>query len=106
MLQQIGSAANLTISGDGWTDIVYNHIYGLTVLRPDPLFLRGHLSPSEALIGAEHVTGVTLKEIDSIGPFRFNAVTGDKESKMHAAGKIIGDRYPWILSIGCIAHLI
>jgi hypothetical protein len=44
--------------------------------------------------------------LTSIGPEKFAAVVTDAESAMQMARRLISEKYPYILSLRCIAHHI
>jgi hypothetical protein len=46
------------------------------------------------------------KVLTSIGPKKFVAVVSDAESAMQMARRLISEKYPYILSIRCMAHHI
>ena len=44
--------------------------------------------------------------LTTIGPKKFTAVVSDAESAMQMARRLISEKYPYILSIRCMAHHI
>jgi hypothetical protein len=44
--------------------------------------------------------------IEEIGPKRFAAVVADGEAAMQSAIRAVNQKYPWIIPMRCIAHLL
>lgn len=103
--EQILQAKSLTMVSDGWSNINRESVQNFVVCTPKPLFFDAIYSGEESHT-AKWVADEIIKQMEIININKFSAVITDTASVMKAAWKIIEERHPNIVCLGCNSHVM
>jgi hypothetical protein len=103
VLKKIREAESLTILTDGWTDVNGIGIMNIMVATPIPLFYRAVDSGTEAHTG-EYISEMLGEVIEEVGVPKVEAVVTDNAYNMKSAWAKLKNKYPNLLTYGCMAH--
>ena len=105
--KELQLAENITIAMDGWTDPTNRQLYNFILMTPNR---REYLWAIED-VSSESVTGEFLannveKIINIIGQNKFAGLVTDGAANCKVARRLIGEKYPRIITMWYIAHHI
>jgi hypothetical protein len=90
---------------DGWSNINRESVQNFVVCTPKPLFFDAIYSGEESHT-AKWIADEIIKQMEIIDINKFSAVITDTASVMKAAWRIIEERYPSIVCLGCNSHIM
>jgi len=100
--QKLAEADSLTLMSDGWTDIRGNPLINIIFVTPQPVFVKAVETTSRHT--GEYIAKILSTEIESVGASKVQAVVTDNASNMKLAWKLLKDKYPHLVTFGCLAH--
>jgi Protein of unknown function (DUF 659) len=103
--EQILQAKSLTMVSDGWSNINRESVQNFVICTPKPLFFDAIYSGEESHT-AKWIADEIIKQMEIIDINKFSAVITDTASVMKAAWRIIEERYPSIVCLGCNSHIM
>jgi hypothetical protein len=103
--EQILQAKSLTMVSDGWSNINRESVQNFIICTPKPLFFDAIYSGEESHT-AVWVAEKIIQQMNIIGVDKFSAVITDTASVMKAAWRIIEEKYPSIICLGCNSHIL
>ena len=103
--EQILQANSLTMISDGWSNINRESVQNFIICTPKPLFFDAIYSGEESHT-AKWIADKIIEQMNNVGIDKFSAVITDTASVMKAAWRIIEDKYPNIICLGCNSHII
>jgi len=102
--QKINEAASLAIMTDSWTNIKGESIVNFMISTPKPMFLKSLKRENKET--GEFIAFHLKEIINEVGKNKVILLVTDNASNMKAAWKIIKQKFPHIITIGCAAHSI
>jgi len=103
--EQILQAKSLTMVSDGWSNINRESVQNFVICTPKPLFFDAIYSGEESHT-AKWIADEIIKQMEIIDINKFSAVITDTASVMKAAWRIIEEKYPSIVCLGCNSHIM
>ncbi|KAF0484114.1 zinc finger bed domain-containing protein 1-like [Gigaspora margarita] len=100
---------DLTLIFDGWTTVSNSSVYAfLAVTSYGDIHVLGLEKFEDQCHTGENIADMAIETIQKIGlnMDQFSWVVTDSPNVMKKCRRIISERYPWIISLGCILHLI
>ena len=102
--EQILQANSLTMVSDGWSNINRESVQNFIICTPKPLFFNAVYSGEESHT-AVWTSNQIIQQMEIIGIDKFSAVITDTASVMKAAWRIIEEKHPSIICLGCNSHV-
>lgn len=96
---------NLHLQCDGWSNLKNESIINFVVSKPEPLFV-DFVMTKDNRHNATYLSELIISVIEKHGPQKFFVIIGDNAANMQAAFNIVREKYPSIVSLGCLAHLL
>lgn len=103
--KQLGEVKNLHLQCDGWSNLKNESIINFIISKPEPLFVEYVMTKSHSH-NAEYLAQLITNVMEKHGPEKFLVVIGDNAANMKAALHIVKDKFPHIVPLGCLAHLL
>jgi hypothetical protein len=92
---------------DGWADQHGKSIYAIVIITPKrKQYIHSVIDVSEHSHTGIFNASVIENVINEVGPKKFAAIVVDGEAAMQSAIRIINQKYPWIIPMRCVAHLL
>lgn len=101
----IQETKNLHLQCDGWSNIRNESIINFVISKPEPLFVDFKMTKTERH-NAKYLAEIIGSVIEKYGPDKFFVVIADNAQNMKAALTLLKEKYPHIVPLGCIAHLL
>lgn len=98
---RIQSADALTLMSGGWTDINDTSVNNLMFTTPEPVYYMTIESKMNTRTD-DFVYSVLSKAIDEVGSHKVKAVVTDNAASMHLAWDLLKEKYPHLITYGCI----
>lgn len=92
----------MTILSNGWIDI-NRSIINIVFKAPKPIFHKAIDVSTESRTG-NFITGIRSTAIEEVGPHKVYALVTDNAKNMKAAWGILENKYPHLITFGCVAH--
>jgi hypothetical protein len=89
---------------DGWSNINQESVQNFIICTPKPLFFDAIYSGEESHT-AVWTSNQIIQQMELIGIDKFSAVITDTASVMKAAWRIIEEKHPSIICLGCNSHV-
>lgn len=102
---QLKDSKTLHLQCDGWSNIRNESIINIVISKPEPLFVE-FISTKEKRHNAPYLADLIIKTIEKYGPEKFLVVIGDNAANMQSALNIVKEKFPKIIPLGCLAHLL
>jgi len=102
---QLEQSKNLHLQCDGWSNLKNESIINFVISKPEPLFVDFIMS-KENRHSATYLAEEMEKFMMKHDPKKFLVIIGDNAANMRAAFKILKEKYPSIVPLGCLAHLL
>lgn len=103
--RQLSEAKHLHLQCDGWSNIRNESIINFVISKPQPLFVDFVMSKEN-----KHEASYLAQQIERVmkdhGFEKFFVIIGDNAANMRAAFTLIKGKYPNILPLGCLSHLL
>lgn len=103
--KQLTDVPNLYLQFDGWSNIRNESIINFIISQPTPFFIKFLETKDNA-----HDSDYLFKQVEEVilkyGPEKFFVVIGDNAANVQAALDKIHEKYPHIVTLGCIAHML
>lgn len=96
---------HLHMQCDGWSNIRNESIINFVISKPEPYFVDFKMTKSERH-NADYLAELIGSVITNYGPEKFLVVIADNAANMKAALSLVKEKYPHIVPLGCIAHLL
>lgn len=103
--RQLTESKHLHLQCDGWSNIRNESIINFVISKPQPLFVDFIMSKEnkhDACYLAEQIEKV-MKDHD---PEKNFVIIGDNAKNMIAAFRLVKEKYPHVVPLGCLAHLL
>lgn len=100
---EIGSADNLNLQMDGWTNIRNESIINFIITTPKPTFVK-FLNTEDNKHTAEYLADEIIKVLLQFDVQKCFCLIGDNAKNVQKAFKIIQSKYPHLNNLGCLAH--
>lgn len=94
---------NFCITSDGWSNVNKSSVINYMITTPKPIFYRSVYTKEEHHTGENIAKGIEECMI-SIGINKFTAVITDNANNMKSAWRILKEKYPDKIFLGCWAH--
>lgn len=93
----------MCILSDGWTDVTGNSLINIILTTPKPVFYKC-IDPGTEQHSGEFIFGIFDQCIQEVGPEKIFALCTDNAANMKLSWKKVREKYPHILTYGCVAH--
>lgn len=103
--KKIQETKNVHLQCDGWSNIRNESIINFVISKPEPFFVDFKMTKTERH-KAEYLAEIIGSVIEKYGPDKFLVVIADNAANMKAALTLLKEKYPHIVPLGCIAHLL
>lgn len=103
--RQISESKHLHLQCDGWSNIKNESIINFVISKPQPLFVDFVMS-KENKHDASYMAEQIEKVMKDHGLEKFFVIIGDNAANMKAAFTLINEKYPNIVTLGCLSHLL
>ncbi|XP_031327746.1 uncharacterized protein LOC116167597 [Photinus pyralis] len=103
--ETLNISENLALQCDGWSNLRNESVINVIITTPRPLFVKSVLSGT-ASHTATYLEGIMLEIIEKYGSHKFSAIVTDNAANMRKAARNIQEKYPHIVSYGCMAHTL
>jgi len=105
--KELQAEENITIALDGWTDPSNRHLYNFILMTPNRHeYLWAIEDVSSESITGEFLANYVEKIVNIIGQNKISGLVTDGAANCKVARNIIGEKYPRIITMWCIAHHI
>lgn len=101
----IKSSGNLNLALDGWSNIRNEGILNFVVYTPNPYFY-SFAETKRNRHTSDYMLTEIVQIIEKLGPEKFLVVISDNASNMVKCGRLLNEKYPHIIWIGCMAHTL
>lgn len=98
-------AKTLHLQCDGWSNVRNEPVINFVVCKPEPVFV-DFVITNENKHNATYLAELISNVVEKHGHEKFFVVIADNASNMRAALKIVKEKYPSIVPLGCLAHLL
>lgn len=102
----INSSVHLNLSLDGWSNIRNEGILNFIVYTPNNPYFYSFVETKKNRHTSEYLLSEIVKIIDKLGAAKFLAVVSDNAANMVKCGRLLSEKYPHIIWIGCMAHTL
>lgn len=102
---QLKNSKTLHLQCDSWSNIRNESIINIVILKPEPSFVE-FIPTTENRHNAQYLAELVIKTIEKYGPDKFLVLIGDNARNMQSALSIVKERFPHIIQLGCLAHLL
>jgi hypothetical protein len=102
---QLKDSKHLHLQCDGWSNIRNESIVNFVISKPEPLFVE-FVATKENRHNAPYLAELMINVIEKYGSDKFLVVIGDNASNMRAALAMVKEKYPSIIPLGCLYHLL
>lgn len=102
---RLNDVPNLHLQCDGWSNIRNESIINFVISQPTPFFVK-FLETKDNSHDAEYLFEQMDEVVSKYGAEKFFVVIGDNAANVQAALNQLHDKYPHIVTLGCIAHLL
>lgn len=96
---------NLYLQCDGWSNLKNESIINFVICKPEPLFVDFIMTKSNRHT-APYLAELIINIIEKHGSEKFFVIIGDNASNVKAALTIVREKFPSIVTVGCLAHLL
>lgn len=103
VISKIKEAESLVLLSDGWTDINGISLVNILFCTPLPMFFKTIESKTDRHT-SEYMASVYSKAIEEVDPAKVDAIVTDNARNMVGSWKILKEKYPHLVSYGCVAH--
>lgn len=103
--KQLQDSKDLHLQCDGWSNLNNESIINFVVSKPDPLFV-DFVMTKDNRHNARYLAELIEKILIKYGPEKFLVIIADNAANMKAALNIVKEKYPNIVPLGCLAHLL
>lgn len=103
--KNIESSVNLNLALDGWSNIRNEGILNFIVYTPNPYFY-SFVETKRNRHTSEYLLSEIVQIIEKLGPEKFLVLISDNASNMLKCGRLLNEKYPHIIWIGCMAHTL
>lgn len=93
----------MCILSDGWTDVNGTALINIILTTPKPIFYKA-IDPETEQHSGDYIFKILDDCIQDIGRSKILAVCTDNAANMKSAWRKIQEKYPEILTYGCVAH--
>lgn len=102
---KLAEASDLHFQCDGWSNCRNESIINCVISQPVPLFVK-FLDTKAESHNAEYLFKLIDETISQYDVNKFLVVIGDNAFNMQAALTLLNQKYPHIVSLGCVSHLM
>lgn len=103
--QKLTEASNLNLQCDGWSNCRNESIINFMISYPSPLFVK-FLETKDDSHDANYLCTQMEEVILKYGPEKFLVAIGDNAPNMKAGLEQLQEKYPHIVVLGCVSHLM
>lgn len=103
--KQLQDTKNLYLQCDGWSNLRNESIINFVVSKPEPYFVDFKMTKTERH-NSEYLAQLIESVMERYDSKKFLVVITDNAANMKAALTILNEKYPHIVPLGCIAHLL
>ena len=103
--KQLEEAKNLHLQCDGWSNLKNESIINFIISKPEPIFVEFVMTNSNSH-NAEYLAQLITNLMEKYGPEKFLVAIGDNAANMKAALNLVKVKFPHIVPLGCLAHLL
>lgn len=103
--KQLEEARNLHLQVDGWSNLKNESIINFIISKPEPIFVEFVMTKCNSH-DAEYLAKIITNVIEKYGQEKFLVVIGDNAANMKAALNVVKDKFPHLVPLGCLAHLL
>lgn len=103
--KQLEEAKNLHLQCDGWSNLRNESIINFIISKPEPIFVKFEMTKSNSHT-AEYLSQLIINVMEKHGPEKFLVVIGDNAANMKAAFNLVVEKFPHVVPLGCLAHLL
>lgn len=103
--KQLGEAKYHHLQCDGWSNLKNESVINFIISKPEPLFVEYVMTKSNSH-DAEYLAQLITNVMEKYGPKKFLVVIADNAANMKAALHMIKGKFPHIVPLGCLAHLL
>jgi Protein of unknown function (DUF 659)/hAT family C-terminal dimerisation region len=101
----IRDAPSLSLIFDAWTNVNHEPVVGFVIATPRPFFWKAVHSEDNRHT-ADYFVEQCSSIIDHFGAQKFTAIVTDNTSTMIKSWRMLEVKYPGIVCLGCLAHVI
>lgn len=95
----------LNLQCDGWSNVRNESIINFVITKPEPLFVEFVMTGDN-----KHDAKYLFEEIDKVlikyDPKKFLVIIADNAANMRASLKLLHEKYSFLVTLGCLAHLL
>lgn len=102
--KQLQDTKNLCLQCDGWSNL-RNESINFVVSKPEPYFVDFKMTQAERH-NAEYLAEIIGNILKKYDPSKFLVVIADNAANMKAPLTLLKAKYPHIVPVGCITHLL
>lgn len=102
---KLKNSSNMHLQCDGWSNIRNEAIINFIITTPEPVFVK-YLDTKTNRHTAEYICQEIIKVLEKYGPFKFLCLIGDNAANIQKAFSLVIEKYPHLISLGCLAHLL
>lgn len=103
--KQLEEAKILHLQCDGWSNLKNESIINFIISKPEPFFVEFVMTKSNSH-NAEYLAQLIINVMEKHGSEKFLVIIGDNAANMKAALTLVKVKYPHIVPLGCLAHLL